>query len=177
MNRFTTREVTLLASAIAILFVQEQVLSFLPSVQFTVLLLFVYSRTFGFEKTTIIIVSHVLLDNIYMGSIGMINIVIPMTLSYMLIPISFHFIFKDNDDLMKLGIFAYVFGHLYGLIYLPFQVVLLKQPPLVYFMADLPFQFVMAIVNLLLVIWLYGPLTQVVLKLLNQYQTESVFEK
>ena len=102
-----TNEITLLAACIAILFVQEQVLTFIPNFQFTTVLIVIYSRVFGIKKTLIIISVHVLLDNMYMGSIGMPNIVIPMLIAWTIIPLVICTIFKANNNILTLAIFGY----------------------------------------------------------------------
>lgn len=167
--RLTTRDITLLGTAISILFVQEQLLTFIPNFQFTTVLLFVYSRVFKFKKTTIIIICHVILDNIYMGSIGMPNIVIPMFMAWMLIPIFMNTAFKKTNNPITLGIIGYLFGHIYGLMFVPFQALILGVDIKVYLIADLPFEFLMGISNLLTIIWLYPSIVKVIDNQYNVY--------
>jgi len=153
-----TNEITLLAACIAILFVQEQVLTFIPNFQFTTVLIVIYSRVFGIKKTLIIISVHVLLDNMYMGSIGMPNIVIPMLIAWTIIPLVICTIFKANNNILTLAIFGYIYGHIYGLVYVPFQALLLNIDIVKYIIADIPFEIIMGVSNFLTIIWIYDPL-------------------
>lgn len=154
----TTRDITILAACIAILFVQEQVLTFIPNFQFSTVLIVIYSRVFGFKKTVIIIFSHVLLDNIYMGSIGMPNIVIPMLIAWMIIPVAMSTILKNTNNLLVLGFCGYLFGHIYGLTFVPFQAWLLNIDVYKYLIADIPFEIIMGISNFATIVWLYNPI-------------------
>ena len=92
---FRIKDITIIAFFSAILFVQEQLFSFLPNVQLTVFLIVLYSKVFGFTKTAIIILIHTLLDNIVMGSMNLylalglaaiLSFVIAFGLGYVVIP-------------------------------------------------------------------------------------------
>ncbi|MCR5231688.1 MAG: hypothetical protein K6B64_03480, partial [Acholeplasmatales bacterium] len=67
-NPITIKELCILAFMTVILFIQEELLSFIPNFQFTFLLIAVYTKVFGFKKTSMIVLAHILLDNIFMGS-------------------------------------------------------------------------------------------------------------
>ena len=62
------KDITIIAVFAAILFIQEQALSFLPNIQLTVFLLVLYSKVFKLWKVLVMIFIHVLLDNLFMGS-------------------------------------------------------------------------------------------------------------
>ena len=68
---FRIKDITIIAIFAAILFVQEQLLTFLPNVQLTVFLIVLYSKVFGLSKTLIIILIHTILDNILMSSFSL----------------------------------------------------------------------------------------------------------
>ena len=78
MNK--SKEIVVLALFAALLFVQEQVLTFLPNIQLTVFLLILYSKMLGMKKTLLIILIHVLLDNLVMGSMNPLFICFMLTL-------------------------------------------------------------------------------------------------
>ena len=69
--RFSIKDIVLIAACISIVFVQEQILSFLPNIQLTVLLLVLFSKKLGFIKTTIIVFIHSLLDCLITGSLNL----------------------------------------------------------------------------------------------------------
>ena len=168
-----TNEITILAAAVAILFVQEQVLTIIPNFQFSTVLIVIYSRVFKFRKTTLIIFVHVLLDNIYMGSLGMLNIVIPMFIAWMIIPILMNTIFRNTENIIILMIFGYFFGHIYGLVYVPFQAWLLNINIRTYIIADIPFEIIMGISNAITIMWIYQPIKNVLEQL---YRTDTQYE-
>ena len=59
------RELCFLGLMAAVLFVQETLLSSLPNIQLTVLLLMVYAATVGVSRAILVMTVHVLLDNLY----------------------------------------------------------------------------------------------------------------
>ena len=91
------KELTFVAMLITVLFVQEQFLSFLPNIQFTVLLIVVYTKLVGIKKTLFILLIHVILDTTVYG--GMLFLYVPfMFLGWALIPIIIGTIFKNNEN-------------------------------------------------------------------------------
>jgi len=159
---------TLLALATSVLMVQELVLSFLP-IQLTTVLLMIYTSVFGLRKTMLMMTIHVIIDNILLGSIGMFNIVIPMWLAWALIIIIFNFVSKRSSNLVIYMIVAYFFGHLYGLMFVPFQALLLNIDIIDYLLIDLLWEVVMGITNVILVIWIYEPMNRYLSKLYQRY--------
>ena len=62
-----TKDITLIALLTVILFLQEQILSFIPNVQLTVFFFVLYSKKLDFVKTILIGMIYVILDNIIGG--------------------------------------------------------------------------------------------------------------
>lgn len=149
------------AMAITLLFVQEQALTFIPNVQLSTMLIVLYTTLFSFRRMTAIIFVHVLLDNIYMGSMH--PLYTPaMFIAWMIIPIAWHTVLRRSVCEKRLALFGIVFGFLYGMTFIPFRMiefgVHIFWP---YFLADLPFEIIMAASNFVTIYWLYGPLRQV----------------
>ncbi|MCF7923855.1 MAG: hypothetical protein K9L64_01965 [Candidatus Izimaplasma sp.] len=167
------KEITLLAISTAILIIQEFAFSFIPNIQLTTFLIMVYVRVFGLKKTLTIVIIHVIIDNLLFGSIGMLNIVIPMMIAWILIAIIFYFVQKKTNNILVFAIFAYLFGHLYGMIFVPFQAFILQIDILTYLLIDILWQIVMGIGNLLAVLWLFHPLSNVLNDLYSQYVYEN----
>lgn len=167
------KEITLLAISTAILIIQEFAFSFIPNIQLTTFLIMVYVRVFGLKKTLTIVIIHVIIDNLLFGSIGMLNIVIPMMIAWILIAIIFYFVQKKTNNILVFAIFAYLFGHLYGMIFVPFQAFILQIDILTYLLIDILWQIVMGIGNLLAVLWLFQPLSNVLNDLYSQYVYEN----
>ena len=72
-NRGTknTRDIAIIALLTALLFVQEQLLFALPGVQLTIFLIVLFSKKLGLIKTVIMVVIHVILDNLFVGSFSL----------------------------------------------------------------------------------------------------------
>ena len=153
--------------AVAITFVQEQLLVFLPNVQFTILLIFVFSSVFSLKESVVYVITYVILDNLYMGGFQVINVV-PMLFAWNLIPLSLHTWLKTRNEL-KLAFAAFGFAFIYSWSFLPGVVLLygLKHMWSVYLLADLPFEAILAGSGFLSVLWLYQPLRMVLVSLLG----------
>ncbi|MGE4572269.1 MAG: hypothetical protein AB7E09_05935 [Candidatus Izemoplasmatales bacterium] len=164
------KEISLLAISTSILIVQEYVLQFLPNIQLTTLLILVYTYVFGLKKTSMIVLVHVFIDNLLLGSIGMIHVWLPMLLAWLLITFLFSLLIKKTHNLLVYAFSAYLFGHLYGLIFVPFQGLLLNVPMIPYLIADIPFQLIMAITNFLTILWLFPVLSKFLSDLYKHYQ-------
>ncbi len=141
-----------------ILFVQEQLLIIVPNVQFTTLLIVLFSSVFKFRETVAIITVYVFFDNLYMGSFHPLYTP-PMFLAWLLIPISYHTVLRRTKSEVKLAVFGFVFGFVYGWVYIPFRILEFGITDLwPYFLADLPFEVIMAVSNFATILWLFTPL-------------------
>ena len=78
------RNIVIISFMATILFVQEEALTIIPNFQFTFLLIITFSVVFGFKRTFFIILIHVLLDNLFMGTFNLLAIA-PMLFSYTMI--------------------------------------------------------------------------------------------
>ena len=167
------RDTILIALSISILVVQELVLSFLPNIQLSTLLLLVYTRVYGYKKTAAIVFVYVLIDNLIFGSIAMVHIVVPMFLGWLLIISIFSLVLKSTKSHLIYIIFAYLFGHIYGLMFVPFQVWITHVDPWVYLIADLPWEVIMGMSNALAMLWLFEPLSLALEHLFQQSHHQS----
>lgn len=172
------KEMTLVAACAAILFAQQIALSFLPNIQFTTLLVILYTKVLGFKKTTFIVIIHVVVIA-FLSPAGSINpIHLPaMLMGWMLIPILLSTIFKNLNNAFGLSVFGLIFGFVYGWMFIPFSVFLLDVPFMEYFLMDLPFEIIMAISNFITILWLYDILKKVLIDLLNTYTQKNMTEK
>jgi len=154
----TTKRLLMIAFAITITFVQEQMLLILPNVQFTVLLIIVFTSVFTFKESMTYIFVYVILDNLYLGGFNLFYM-IPMFLAWSLIPISYHTFMRRTTNEYYLGFFAFVFGFVYGWSFIPFNMIQTGISNFyVYLGADIMFEIIMAVVGFVSVIWLYKPL-------------------
>lgn len=164
------KDVALIALLGAVLFTQQIALSFIPNVQFTALLIVLYTRLLGFKKTTMIIVVHVIATNLLSPFGPVIPLHIPsMLIGWMLIPVLLTTIFKSLNSVWGLSCFGFIFGFLYGWMFIPVSVFALGIPFMEYLMMDLVFELIMGISNFLAILWLYEPLHQFLYHQLHKY--------
>ncbi len=162
-----TKKMLMISLSIAILFTQEQLLMFLPNIQLTVLLIIVFTSVYTFKESIILITAYVLLDSLFMGGFNIFYMV-PMLLAWYLIPISYHTFLRKTNSELKLGLFALLFGFVYGWMFIPFNMLQTGiNNFLPYLIADIPFELIMATTGFLTVFWLYKPLYDVLNELVS----------
>lgn len=163
------RIIVLLALLSCLLFVQEEILSFLPNIQFTFMLLACYVDCLGFRLTSLIVIVHVILDNLVMGSLNPI-VFIPMLIGYLI----FILIKKiySGDNVYIVGLFGIIGVLLYSLCFLICNALFLEIDVWLYFIADIPFTLILMISTYLSIIWLYKPIVKVIKQQLNKYIRE-----
>ena len=81
MRKKLILKVVVTAILTAIIFVQEEALSFIPNVQLTVLFLVLYGAYCGPKWGTAIVLMHVLLDNLFVGSMTL-YVILPMFIGW-----------------------------------------------------------------------------------------------
>ncbi len=165
-NKLTIKEICLIAILSTILFIQEQLLTFIPNVQFTFLLLILFSRKFEFYKTTIIVIIHVLLDNIVMGSLSIVFTPF-MFLGLFLIPLLMNTLFKKINNPIFLALISILFSLLYCWIFIIPNYLFYKINPLAYLISDVPFEIIFAFWNFFSILILYAPCKKVLDKFLT----------
>lgn len=149
------KDLVILSAATTILFVSEQVLSFIPNVQVTFLLLIVYSKVFKLNKTLLIILIHVLLDNLFMASFNIIFVPF-MFLGYSIIPIAINFIKVEEE--LKLAFLSILFSVIYCILFIIPNTIFLGLNFFDYLIADIPYMIILTISSFLTVLWLYKPI-------------------
>lgn len=162
-NNFKIKDIVIISIFTAVLFVQEQVLSFLPNIQLTVLLIVLYSKILGFKKTIIIVLLHILLDSI-LGGFNILYL-IPMLIGWLSIPILILTLFKKVESSIGLGIVGIIASVIYSWCFIFIEVVVLKGSFIAYFIADLPFELLLMGSSFLSIIWLYQPLYKLINKI------------
>ena len=165
----SVKDITLVAIMAGILFAQEQLLVFLPNFQLTAFLIILFSKKFGFFKTTLIIFIYVLLDNLYMGSF---NIVFTpfVFLGWMLFPIFYCTILKKNDSPLILALTSIIFSFTYCWIYIIPNLIAYNIDPFAYLLSDIVFEIIFVVCNFILVLLLYKPCS----KLLDNIYKENI---
>lgn len=151
------KDIIIISVLTSILFVLEQVLTFIPNVQMTFLLIIVFSKVLKTYKTLIIILIHVLLDNIFMGSFNIIFIPF-MLIGYSIIPILLNTCFKKVESETLLAFLSIMFSFIYCFMYIIPNVIIMNINILDYIIADLPFTIILSISSFVSVLWLFRPL-------------------
>lgn len=164
----STNRIITIALAISITFVQEQLLLFIPNVQFTILLIILFTRYFTFRESTIYIMVYVLLDNMYMGSLNLLYTP-PMFVGWMLIPVAQKLFLHKMKTEFSLALFAFVFGFVYSWIFIPVRMLEMGISQFwPYFLLDIPFEVILASTGFLTVIFLFKPLNNVLSQLITE---------
>ena len=162
------RKMLWIALSVSIIIVQEYSLILIPNVQFTVLLIILFSSVFTLKEGLIMVFVYVLLDNLLMGTMNIFYIV-PMLLAWSIIPVLYHAYLKRFDGVLHLSVFAFVFGFIYGWVFIPFRMIqygIADFRP--YLIADLPFEIIMATFGFLTILWAYAPLKRVMDNLVHE---------
>lgn len=152
----STKDITIISVMTAILFVQEQLLSGLPGVQLSVFLIILYSKVFGLAKSVLIVILHVLLDNLYMGSFSLMYTP-TMLIGWLIIPLTVNTIFKRVERPVSLGLLGILYSFIYCWLYVIPNYLLLNIAPIAYIISDVVFEIILAICSFLSIILLYKP--------------------
>ncbi len=161
------KEIVILSLLTTILVVQEQILAFLPNIQMTFLLVFLYTRIVGMKKSIVIVAIYVFLDSLLNSSLGLITFV-PMLVGWLLVPISLGTIFKKWTSSLSLAFISILLSIVYALCFFVMNIIVTEIDPIKYLLADIPFTLLLALSSFLSIWWLYDPLYRVIHKLHTQ---------
>lgn len=159
------RDLVIISALTTILFVVEQALTFIPNVQLTFLLIIVYSKVLKTKKTLFIILIHVLLDNLFMGSFNFTYLPF-MFLGYCIIPITIN-LFKINSE-VTLAFISVLFSIFYCMLFAIPSVFTTGINFVDYIIADIPFTTILSITSFISVLWLCKPLSNKLTDLINK---------
>lgn len=170
------RRMILIAVAVTLTFVQEQVFLFLPNIQLTVLLMFVFVSVFTYREMFLYILVYVILDNMFLGGFNVFTIM-AMLVAWNLIPLIYNIVLRKTPNELTLAIAAFVFGFVYGWVFVPFVMLQtgIYDPVfyLSYLSTDLWFEMVMAFCGFLTVYWLYQPLVKITRNFIDSQQIQT----
>lgn len=165
-NKLSVHDLTLIAILAVILFVQEEILTFLPNIQLTFFLIILYSKKLGYFKTSLIILIHVILDNLVMGSMN-VYFTAFMYIGYLLIPLTLNTLFKKVENKNTLSILGIFYSLIYCWIYIIPNVFLYRINVIAYLVADFPFEIILASCTAISVLLLYEPCSKAFEKLIK----------
>jgi flagellar biosynthesis protein FliQ len=152
----TVKDITLIAMLSAILFIQEEALTFIPNIQLTIFLIVLYSKKLKFYKTTIIVACHVVLDNIFMGSFNLFYTP-TMFIGWMFLPIFIKLFCKKIENPFLLGLVGALGGFVYSWMYILPNYFIYNINPLIYLSTDYIFELILAGCGFITVLLLYKP--------------------
>ena len=153
---FTARDIPFIALFTAILFIQEEILIFIPNVQLTIFFIVLYSKKLGFTKTSLIIFIYVLLDNMIMGSFNLFYVP-TMLIGWLFIPIIICGFCKKIESSWILGIIGALCAFIYSWIFIIPNYFVYRINPLAYFVSDIIFEIILAACGFLTILVLYKP--------------------
>ena len=158
-SKLAIKDITLIAAFTTILFVQEQLLSFIPNVQLTVFLLVFYSKKLGLIKTLVITLVYVILDSLFMGGMN-IYFTPVMLIGWLIIPITLCTIFKNVNSNIILSILGVIYSFIYSWLYIIPNVILFNIDWFAYFIADIAWEIVLAGSSFISILVLYNPMSK-----------------
>lgn len=166
-SRIKTSELALLAMLTAILFVQETLLSSLPNIQLSVVLIMVYAATLGIPKATLVMTLHVLLDNMIWGSLNPLT-ACPMWLGWFIL-ILIGFALKKAP--LPIIVTGSVIGSLiYCWCFALFNYLFMDINIVAYITADILFEILICCSSVVTVMFLYRPAE----RLINKYYEKHI---
>lgn len=170
-RKLTVKDICLMALFTCILVALEELLTFLPNIQLTVFLIILYSKTFGFGKTSIMVFVYAILDSVFMAALNPIYMTF-LLIGWMLIPILTCTIFKKVDNNIILAFLAILYALLFSWIMIIPSCIIIKVDFWTYFVADIPFEALLALSSFLSTLLLYDVLKKLIDKLLNKEKEE-----
>ena len=168
--KFSLRKALITSMLICITFVLEEVMTLIPNVQLTVLLLTVSGAVCGPYYGTIIVLSHVLLDNLFIGSM-IPTVMIPMAIGWEIVMLLGFFTRKlplyITCITAALGSLAYCW------LFVLTNALFLDIDIRLYIIQDIPFEIILVVCSVITVMFLFKPLT----KLLDKYWNKDNITK
>lgn len=158
------KDITIIAIFSTLLFLQEQLLTFIPNFQLTVFLLVIFSKSLGLVRTLLIVLIHTILDNIFMSSFSFLYFPF-MLIGWSIIPIVLCTIFKKVEKPYQLAIIGAVCSFIYCWLFIIPQALLTDVDIIHYIVVDIPWEIILAISSFLSILWLYKPCSNFLIKL------------
>jgi energy-coupling factor transport system substrate-specific component len=164
------RRIVILATMITIVVTLEQLLSMLPNIQLTIVLLMVFISVLNFPESLILVLVYTILDNVLGGfSIYF----IPMLFAWSLFAIVVYFIRGKHRDLV---IFSAIFPVIFSVALGVPAIIIQSMNPVGYFIADIPFTVIFIVNNIITVVWLYPVLQKTLVKAIGR-KYENLHQK
>lgn len=155
----TTKDITIIAVLSSFLFIQELVLSYLPNIQLTMLLIVLFSKKLGCIKTILITCVYVILDNIFGGAFNLLFVVF-MIIGWSLTPILLNTIFKKVDNNILLAVIGILCSFIYSWVLIIPGCIVFNTDFISYLKMDITWEAIMATSSFLSILLIYDPLSK-----------------
>ena len=160
INMKYTKDLVLIALLTSLLFLQEQLLSFIPNVQLTFFLLVLYSKKLGIVKSSLIILIYVIIDNLLSGSLSLLFMPF-MLIGLLLIPLSLNTIFKKVNSNLYLAILGIMYSFIYSFINIIPGCIMFNLTFKEYLINDLYWEIILAINSFITILLLYNACSKI----------------
>ena len=155
-----TKDLVLIALLTSIIFLQEQLLSFIPNVQLTFFLIVLYSKKLGIVKSSLIILIYVIIDNLIGGSFSLLFIPF-MLIGLLLIPFSLNTIFKKVESNLSLAILGIMYSFIYSFINIIPGCIMFNLTFKEYLINDLYWEIILVINSFVTILLLYNSCSKI----------------
>ena len=173
-EKLDIRKMCIISLMAVILFVQEELLTILPNIQLTFLLLSLFAVIFGIKYSLLIVSIHVILDNMVMGSLTPV-VMIPMFLGYTILIVVMWLLKKEKLPIKIIG--ASICAWIYCMLFLIANAIFLDIDIHAYFVSDIPFEILLILSTIFSMTYLYRPLEKVISREWNKNVVEDVFDQ
>ena len=154
-----TKDLIIVALLVALLIVQEQLLTFIPNVQLTFFMLVLFSKKLNIVHSFIICFIYVLLDSFLAGSF---NLFLPfMMIGVLFIPLSINTIFKKVESNILLALLGILYSFIYSFILIIPGCILFNMDFITYLKGDIIYEIVLAISSFISILLLYNPCSKI----------------
>ena len=154
------KDVTLLGILTAILYLVDQVLSFVPFLQLSMLLIILFSRKMGTLKTSIIVIIYVILE--YIGAGFDLLFFIFSVIGWLFVPTLTNFLFRKTKSVISIALQGVLFSFLYSWIHIIPSCIIIESSIIDYLSMDIIFEISLAISSFFSILLLYKPLEKVI---------------
>lgn len=172
-NPINIKDIAIMVMLTALLFVQEELLTLIPNIQFTFLLIMLYGAVLGPKKASLIVLIHVLLDNLFMSSF-IPTVILPMLIGHEATMLIGYLLKNKNVIILSIGIT--ISSIFYVSLFFVTTIFVYEINPIAYLIADIPFDIILIACNILCVILLYKPLYKILDDNINIIKKEESIE-
>ena len=154
------KDVALLGILNAILYLVDQVLSFVPFLQLSMLLIILFSRKMGTLKTSIIVIIYVTLE--YIGAGFNLLFFIFSVIGWLFVPLLTNFLFRKTKSVISIALQGVLFSFLYSWTHIIPSCIIIESSIIDYLSMDVFFEISLAISSFVSILLLYKSLEKVI---------------